>query len=82
MAFRLLAQPIKRAVPLASRAASTSLPKTAGTVELTENSIYGDKIGSREIVGFGYNGLPAYADRVDFPLPAIRWREDTQEIKV
>lgn len=75
MAFRLVAQPLKRA--LATRAASHS----AGVVR-TEQEIYADKIGKREIVGFGYNGMPAYADRPDFALPAIRWREDTPEIKV
>lgn len=26
--------------------------------------------------------LPTYADRSDFPFPAIRWREETPEIKV
>lgn len=47
-----------------------------------EQALHKDKIGTREIVGFGWNGLPAYADRVSFPFPAIRWREDTPEIKV
>lgn len=39
------------------------------------------KIGNREIVGHGWNGQPCYADRVDFPMPAIRFKEETQEIK-
>lgn len=84
MAFRLLVQPLKRTAPLANRAASTVAP-TAGAVPgavRTENEIYKDKIGTREIVGFGFSGMPAYADRFDYPLPAIRWREDTPEIKV
>lgn len=84
MAFRLLVQPLRRTAPLASRAASTVAP-TAGAVPgavRTENEIYKAKIGSREIVGFGFSGMPAYADRYDYPLPAIRWREDTPEIKV
>ncbi|KAJ3647825.1 hypothetical protein Zmor_019682 [Zophobas morio] len=38
-------------------------------------------IGNREIVGFGYNGQPNYADRPDFPLPAIRWKESTADIQ-
>uniref|UniRef100_A0A4D5R9A3 Cytochrome c oxidase subunit 4 n=1 Tax=Scolopendra viridis TaxID=118503 RepID=A0A4D5R9A3_SCOVI len=38
------------------------------------------KIGKREIVGFGYNGEANYADRVDFPMPAVRFREDNAEI--
>lgn len=39
-------------------------------------------IGNREIVGYGYNGEPNYADRADFPMPAIRWKEPTPEITV
>lgn len=80
MAFRLLAQPLKRVVPLASRSATTAAVPSSGV--RTENEIYRDQIGSREIVGFGFSGAPAYADRNDYPLPAIRWREDTPEIKV
>jgi len=39
------------------------------------------RIGKREIVGFGFNGENSYADRVDFPMPAIRFREDVGEVK-
>lgn len=39
-----------------------------------------DKIGKREIVGFGWNGTACYADRVDYPLPAVRFREPNNEI--
>lgn len=39
-------------------------------------------IGKREVVGFGFNGEPTYVDRVDFPLPAIRWKEPTADILV
>lgn len=48
----------------------------------TEHHIYGHKIGKREIVGYGWNGLPSYCDRNDFPFPAIRWREETTDIAV
>ncbi|CAH0551501.1 unnamed protein product [Brassicogethes aeneus] len=37
-------------------------------------------IGSREVVGYGYNGEPNYVDRSDFPLPAIRWKECSADI--
>lgn len=33
------------------------------------------KIGSREVVGFGINGEYVYVDRIDFPCPAIRFKE-------
>ncbi|XP_016994303.1 cytochrome c oxidase subunit 4 isoform 1, mitochondrial [Drosophila takahashii] len=39
-----------------------------------------DKIGKREIVGYGWNGTACYADRVDYPLPAVRFREPNNEI--
>lgn len=39
-----------------------------------------EKIGKREIVGHGWNGTACYADRTDYPMPAVRFREDTPEI--
>lgn len=39
-------------------------------------------IGNREIVGYGFNGVSNYADRVDFPMPAIRFKESTPDIQV
>jgi len=38
-------------------------------------------IGHREVVGFGFNGDYNYFDAVDSPFPAIRFREETDEIK-
>lgn len=40
------------------------------------------KIGNREIVGYGCNGVPNYIDRTDYPMPAIRFRETTPDIQV
>ena len=39
------------------------------------------RIGKREIVGFGPSGEPNYFDLNACPLPAIRWKEDTEEIR-
>lgn len=39
-----------------------------------------DKIGAREIVGYGYNGEATYMDREDYPMPAIRFKEETPDI--
>ena len=39
------------------------------------------RVGNREIVGFGRNGEPTYFDSPDCPCPAVRWREETPEIK-
>lgn len=41
-----------------------------------------ERIGNRDVVGFGYNGEPTYLDRVDFPMPAIRWKENTPDVMV
>lgn len=38
------------------------------------------KIGNREVVGFGLNGMYSYQDRVDFPMPSIRFKENTPDI--
>jgi cytochrome c oxidase subunit 4 len=40
------------------------------------------RIGNREVVGFGFNGQYSYQDRVDFPMPAIRFKENTPDIVV
>jgi len=39
------------------------------------------RIGNREIVGWGINGQYSYIDHVAFPMPAIRWRETTPEVQ-
>ncbi|KYN06223.1 PREDICTED: cytochrome c oxidase subunit 4 isoform 1, mitochondrial-like [Cyphomyrmex costatus] len=39
-----------------------------------------DRVGNRDVVGFGYNGEPTYLDRTDFPYPALRWKENTPDI--
>lgn len=37
------------------------------------------KIGNRDVVGFGLNGSYMYVERCDYPMPAIRFRENTPE---
>lgn len=63
-----------------------TLPKTFLYHERTR---FGTKIeleriksGSREIVGFGWNGEPAYLDRWDCPFPSIRFRPCSPELMV
>lgn len=86
MALRLLGNPLKRTiVPFGNRgghSVASVTPKIGPDGVPTEHHIYGTEIGTRDIVGFGWNGFPTYADRSDFPLPAIRWREETPEITV
>lgn len=38
-------------------------------------------IGDRDIVGYGMNGEPSYLDKLDFPMPAIRFKENTPEVQ-
>jgi len=37
-------------------------------------------IGNREVVGFGLNGVEMYADTLQAPFPAIRFKEETAEV--
>lgn len=39
-------------------------------------------VGNREVVGYGFNGQPNYADRPDYPCPAVRFKETTPDILV
>jgi cytochrome c oxidase subunit 4 len=39
-----------------------------------------DIAGNRDIVGYGWNGIPTYIDRPEFPCPAVRFRENTPEV--
>ena len=41
-----------------------------------------ERHGKREVIGYGYNGQPNYMDRVDYPIPAVRFKEETPQIKV
>lgn len=64
--------------------AHSAAPATSGHSEVAEQfnriDVY-PRIGSREIVGFGRNGEPTYFDSPDCPCPAVRWSEDSAEIK-
>ncbi|BES96290.1 cytochrome C oxidase [Nesidiocoris tenuis] len=40
-----------------------------------------DKIGDREVVGYGANGRPIYIDTIMFPFPAIKFSRPTAEFK-
>ena len=37
-------------------------------------------IGNREVVGFGFNIQYSYQNRVDFPMPAVRLKENTPDV--
>lgn len=52
--------------------------------QVAKSSSHGGKgkIGNRDIVGFGINGEYTYVDHIAFPMPAVRWRENTPEVVV
>ena len=41
-----------------------------------------ERHGNRMVIGYGFNGEPNYIDRVDYPIPAVRFKEDNAQIKV
>lgn len=69
MALRLVGLALQKQIPR-----STQLGSIA-----TIHSL--EKLGKRDIVGHGWNGQASYEDRVDYPMPAIRFQEATPEIK-
>ncbi|KAL1488035.1 hypothetical protein ABEB36_015408 [Hypothenemus hampei] len=59
---------------------SITKPMVIQSAAMSDGSYARKMLGKREIVGYGYNGEPNYVDRVDFPLPAIRWKEPNADI--
>lgn len=49
---------------------------------ISRKELYRQKIGNREIVGFGLTGEPSYIDWHSFPFPSIRFREFGPELTV
>jgi len=85
MASHLMRHAARLAPRLSVRAAGTSAVaegKTYLPEELPQDlkDIYYPQIGNRDIVGYGWNGWPTYADRPDFPLPGVRFGENTPEV--
>ena len=50
----------------------------AASVLAVERSLR--RAGNRDVVGFGINGNPSYQDMVEFPAPAVRFRENSAEV--
>ncbi|KAJ8934522.1 hypothetical protein NQ314_013305 [Rhamnusium bicolor] len=53
----------------------------AGYFHHNRSKYWLERVGTREMVGFGMNGTPLYIDRADFPFPALRFKETTPEIQ-
>lgn len=56
--------------------------KSLSPLCVTSNrNVYGkSRIGNRDVVGHGINGSNIYFDLMDYPFPAIRFREETPEL--
>lgn len=65
---------------MAGRLLVRSLRKVNIPSQVRGTATLPDRIGAREIVGYGYNGEATYIDRSDFPMPAVRFKEDTPDI--
>lgn len=74
MALRIINMALRRQL-------ANQLPRTSQVGSIASVHTL-DKIGKREIVGYGWNGTACYADRVDYPMPAVRFREPTNETNV
>ncbi|XP_047520373.1 cytochrome c oxidase subunit 4 isoform 1, mitochondrial-like isoform X1 [Pieris napi] len=59
----------------------SSLPIKCGAFGLTVRTTYNcSRIGNRDWVGHGVNGMANYKDDAHFPFPAVRFKENTRDI--
>jgi len=65
-----------------TRAAALTRRLAHSEVQLSQalKDQYYPKLGNRDIVAYGWNSIPTYADRSEFPCPAVRFKENTKEI--
>lgn len=82
MSNQLLRIVARRGLPLVQRSISTtsSVNTVDAALSQQQKDKFYPKLGNRDIVGFGVNGNPTYADREDFPCPAVRFKENSPEI--
>merc|ERR1712002_353059 len=65
--------------PVTRRVLGTAMRQVMQQQSASAHSI--NRIGTREVVGFGFNGTPGYVDRVDFPMPGVRFKEVTPDVQ-
>ncbi|XP_045524668.1 cytochrome c oxidase subunit 4 isoform 1, mitochondrial-like isoform X3 [Pieris brassicae] len=59
----------------------SSLPIKCSTFGLSVRTTYNcTRIGNRDWVGHGVNGMANYKDDAHFPFPAVRFKENTRDI--
>ncbi|KAG5884628.1 hypothetical protein JTB14_023822 [Gonioctena quinquepunctata] len=62
-------------------AASFCLPRRSMGYMNKRSKYWLERVGNREMVCFGMNGQPTYADDPSFPFPAIRYKETIPNIQ-
>jgi len=60
---------------------SRRLAHTEVQLSQTLKEQYYPKLGNRDIVAYGWNSIPTYADRSEFPCPPVRFKENSKEIQ-
>ncbi|XP_067946239.1 cytochrome c oxidase subunit 4 isoform 1, mitochondrial-like [Watersipora subatra] len=72
-------------VPKTSTRSAMTLSPTAPLpmepAEQAHRDQYHARIGNRDVVGHGRNGLHHYLDNIMYPYPAIRWEQNTAQSK-
>lgn len=62
-----------------TRKAHAAAPAVSDHHQIDLSQVH-NRVGKREIVGFGINGRPQYFDHPTIPLPSVRWTADSTEI--
>lgn len=73
MAMALRSMPRSQLMAMATNSVRNASHQSSSQISLS-------KVGNRDVVGYGWNGEPMYADRVDYPMPSVRFRENTPEV--
>lgn len=70
---------IIRLASASSRHAHAASSVVAGHHQIDLSQVH-NRVGKREIVGFGINGRPQYFDHPPYPMPPVRWQADSPEL--
>ncbi|XP_076449922.1 cytochrome c oxidase subunit 4 isoform 1, mitochondrial-like [Babylonia areolata] len=72
---------VLRKTNVSGRLLSTSASLRAeGSLDQAQRDRIHPKLGNRDVVGWGFNGTASYVDREEFPMPAVRFKENTPDV--
>ena len=76
-----LMRSILRGSQLSVRALSTSATlRSEAALDQAQRDRIHPKLGNRDVVGWGFNGTASYVDREEYPMPAVRFKENTPDV--